>query len=46
MNTVRWNSKQVTIPWHVVGAPEVDLVATIAAVQSAIKAQRVQGSGR
>lgn len=37
---VKFNSKQVTIPFFQVGEEEIDLVKTLEAIEKAIKAQK------
>ncbi len=36
MNALRFNAREVTIPWHRVGVPPVDLVDTILRVHKAL----------
>lgn len=38
--TVKFNKREVTIPWSVVGTPEPDIKATIEAVLAAVDANK------
>jgi len=39
-NSVRFNKREVTIPWFRVGQEEIDLKATIEVISRALQAQR------